>query len=142
MSRKATIDCEIGLEIVICCECGMSFAFPAQIVQRFWRSHETFYCPAGHGQHFAGESDVEKLKRQLKATERLAQIEQERRQDAERAAKHAEDRRRATAAAHTRTKNRIAAGVCPCCNRSFENLRHHMATQHPEYRDEDRKESA
>jgi hypothetical protein len=23
--------------------------------------------------------------------------------------------------------------VCPCCNRSFQNLRRHMATKHPEF---------
>ena len=27
----------------------------------------------------------------------------------------------------------MANGVCPCCNRSFENLRNHMHTQHPDY---------
>jgi hypothetical protein len=28
---------------------------------------------------------------------------------------------------------RIGNGVCPCCNRSFTNLRRHMTTKHPEY---------
>lgn len=30
-------------------------------------------------------------------------------------------------------RNRAAAGVCPCCNRTFEQLGRHMTTKHPEY---------
>lgn len=26
-----------------------------------------------------------------------------------------------------------ACGVCPCCNRSFTNVRRHMTSQHPDY---------
>lgn len=33
----------------------------------------------------------------------------------------------------TRTRNRIANGVCPCCDRSFTNLQRHMASKHPDY---------
>jgi hypothetical protein len=32
----------------------------------------------------------------------------------------------------TRLKNRAAAGLCTCCNRSFQNLRKHMEIKHPE----------
>ena len=43
--------------------------------------------------------------------------------------------RRASAARGqvTKLKNRAAAGVCPCCNRQFQNLKNHMATKHPEF---------
>jgi hypothetical protein len=34
----------------------------------------------------------------------------------------------------TRIKKRVAAGVCPCCNRSFKDLARHMAGQHPDYK--------
>ena len=27
---------------------------------------------------------------------------------------------------------RVHNGVCPCCNRSFQNLQKHMKTKHPE----------
>lgn len=30
----------------------------------------------------------------------------------------------------TRLKNRVANGVCPCCNRTFANLQRHMSTKH------------
>jgi hypothetical protein len=32
-----------------------------------------------------------------------------------------------------RLKQRVAAGVCPCCNRTFTNLAEHMAGQHAEF---------
>lgn len=31
------------------------------------------------------------------------------------------------------TLRRIAAGVCPCCRRSFTDLARHMSSQHPDY---------
>lgn len=33
----------------------------------------------------------------------------------------------------TRLKNRVAAGVCPCCHRSFKQLSEHMKMKHPDY---------
>lgn len=33
-------------------------------------------------------------------------------------------------------KNRVANGVCPCCNRHFENLERHMKGQHPDFQPE------
>jgi hypothetical protein len=34
----------------------------------------------------------------------------------------------------TKIKNRVGNGVCPCCDRSFTNLRRHMSTQHPAWK--------
>jgi hypothetical protein len=47
----------------------------------------------------------------------------------------AERRRRAEKAAKTKIKNRVAKGVCPCCNRTFQNLADHMKSKHPDYAD-------
>ncbi|WP_165394478.1 helix-turn-helix domain-containing protein [Pseudoxanthomonas winnipegensis] len=30
-------------------------------------------------------------------------------------------------------RQRVMNGVCPCCNRTFENLRRHMHDKHPEF---------
>lgn len=40
---------------------------------------------------------------------------------------------RATKGRLTKTKKRIANGVCPCCNRHFVNLERHMTGKHPDY---------
>lgn len=33
----------------------------------------------------------------------------------------------------TRLKRRAANGVCPCCTRTFADLKRHMANQHPDF---------
>lgn len=50
---------------------------------------------------------------------------------------HAERQASARKGQVTRLKNRAAAGVCPCCTRSFENLRRHMTTKHPTFKAEE-----
>jgi hypothetical protein len=36
-----------------------------------------------------------------------------------------------------KARKRAAAALCPCCNRSFVQLRRHLASQHPDYKGED-----
>lgn len=49
----------------ICPTCGMEFSMPAEVQLKLRRRHNTFYCPNGHKQHYAGETEEENLKRQL-----------------------------------------------------------------------------
>jgi hypothetical protein len=35
--------------------------------------------------------------------------------------------------AQVASKERVSAGVCPCCTRTFQNLAQHMANQHPDF---------
>ncbi|MEC4836842.1 hypothetical protein R2362_20105 [Mycobacteroides chelonae] len=116
-----------------CCNCGMAFAMPGEFERRRREDRKNFYCPAGHGQHYTGKTEAEKqreradrLQRQVEAREADIRFEQ-RRLESERRA-HA-----ATKGTLTKTKKRIANGVCPCCNRSFANVARHVAGQHPEY---------
>jgi hypothetical protein len=44
-----------------------------------------------------------------------------------------ERQRRAQKAAKTRVMNRIKAGECPCCGKTFPDLHKHMTEQHPHY---------
>lgn len=37
-------------------------------------------------------------------------------------------------ATKTRIKNRVKNGVCPCCNRTFENLARHMQAKHSDFK--------
>jgi len=111
-----------------CCGCGIEFAAPEEFVKARRRDHQTFYCPAGHAQHFPHKSDVEELK------DKLAAVRSQRDQ-AKKEAEHAEARRRGEKAAKTRLQKRVAAGVCPCCKRSFSQLASHMAAKHPGWPD-------
>ena len=98
----------------------------------------SFYCSYGHSLHFApGESKIDELQRELNiAKQRLAMKD-----DLIKAAQAeaAENARRLSAAKGriTKLRNRAAAGVCPCCNRTFAALARHMATKHPGFKQED-----
>lgn len=51
---------------VVCDECGIRFLVPSEWKTRRIRDHETWYCPNGHGWHFTGLSEGEKLRREVK----------------------------------------------------------------------------
>lgn len=118
---------------ITCCNCGVAFGLDDDHYKRLRASHDWFYCPNGHQQHFTGKTEAERLREQLAAAERLAIRERNAKEEAQRRAVSAEMSRRVTKGHLTRTKRRVAAGVCPCCNRTFENLARHMKGQHPDF---------
>lgn len=88
-----------------------------------------FYCPNGHSQHYLGETDAEKVRREMQqkvdAAERMTEwLRGQAAKDAK-AAKTAK-------AALKKAETRINAGVCPHCNRTFSQLARHMQTKHPD----------
>lgn len=94
----------------------------------------TFFCAYGHGQVYAvGETEAEKLRRERdRLAQQIAQRDDEIRRQRE--LREATERQLAAAKGQvTKIKNRVSAGVCPCCNRSFENLMRHMHSKHPDY---------
>jgi 5-methylcytosine-specific restriction endonuclease McrA len=128
-----TIEFAVELEAVTCCVCGVVFAFSVDAVRKRRRDHKDFWCPNGHSLSFNAESEEDRLKRQLKEAGQAADVlraqlrfEADQRQAAERSLRRAK-------AAHTRTKQRIANGVCPECRRHFADLDEHMHMEHPGY---------
>ncbi len=120
---------------VTCYKCGVPFSMPEHLSKKKRQHGETFWCPNGHSQWW-GESTVDKLERKLKQM-KSSRDYWERASSEERADhEHTRNRLRATKAAHTRTKNRIHKGVCPHCNRHFEDLQRHMETKHPDKAEE------
>lgn len=116
------------LYIIDCCTCGVVFGFPTTMEDRRRADGKVFYCPNGHSMVFR-DTDAVKIRH---LSESLARERQ--RLDQERArANHMAAVARGHKGAHQRTKNRIAKGVCPCCNRTFIDLGRHMAGQHPNY---------
>ena len=97
------------------------------------RDHRTWYCPNGHPRHYPGESDIEKAQRLQREAERVAEAHRMMRESEARRRASAEHRLRAQKGVTTKLRKRIAAGACPCCKRSFQNLARHMQTKHPEY---------
>ena len=135
--RNRTVYNEQTIHVIECASCSVDFGIGDDFMARRRKDHQTFYCPNGHENFYAGPSAEEKrlaqTERELEAARSLAQREARRRERAEAQARTSEYQRRAAKGQLTRTRKRIAAGVCPCCNRSFQNLGRHMAGQHPDY---------
>lgn len=121
-----------GQLVVNTCWCGMRHAIPEELHDFQHRQHRdgreqtAIYCPLGHTYVTSGEGEAAKLRRQLeserhKAGRLAAELDQ------------AEASARAYKGAATRARKRAGAGVCPCCKRSFSQLRRHMASKHPDF---------
>lgn len=133
---SAAIQLAVNFTTETCCnkDCGMPFAMPTD----FYRARSSspgsaFFCPRGHGQHYTGETEEAKLRRQLESERNNSAFWRERKDETERrlAAQRAQTTRAKNEA--KRIKGRIAAGVCPCCNRTFKQLTAHMKAKHPDY---------
>jgi hypothetical protein len=125
------------LTVLTCCraECSVTFAFTEGYERRRREDHEWFYCPNGHRQHYSEPGELERVKRQLKYTRESEEFHR---------GQAALARRQAAAfkGQRTRVLNLITKGICPVagCRRNFENVRQHMADQHPDFHEhEDRK---
>lgn len=117
----------VEMEIHECGVCGVTFGLSKGFANARRNDHETWCCPNGHNWSWSGESETETLRRQLSnERDRVARERANRDQ--------AEASLRATKGVVTKQKKklaRVAAGVCPCCNRSFQDLGRHMETKHP-----------
>jgi hypothetical protein len=120
------------LVVVNCATCGVTYAIPDSF-NRSARKHHgdrpngwTICCPFGHTWWYIGKTELERARDQL-AAERS-------RHDQTKSELHGA---RVSAgkqrAARKRIETRVAAGVCPCCHRTFKQLARHMATKHPDF---------
>ena len=121
------------LVIEECCECHTRFAMSHALKTQRLEDKKNFYCPNGHGQHYTGKSEEERLTEQLAREKRLRGYTEATLTSTRDQLQATEYSLRSHKAAKTRIKNRIAAGVCPCCNRTFQNVAAHMVGQHPDF---------
>ena len=120
------------LELIECYKCNTIFGMSPGLMKRCREQGQDFYCPNGHCQHFT-KSEVQRLKDQLAAAAREKEYLTARVESNRSRADRAERRVTAYKGQVTRIKNRVGKGVCPCCNRTFQNLARHMETQHPDF---------
>ena len=117
-----------------CCQCREVFWIGDETYQVLRRSGQDFHCPFGHQQHFSpGKTDIEILREQLDEERRQRQRAEQRVAEARDEAAHERRRANGYKGHATRITKRAKAGICVCCNRSFQNLRRHMATKHPQF---------
>lgn len=126
----------ITLKSETCCNCGVVFGIESNHRQRLIETHASFYCPNGHSQHYTAKTEAEKLREELERTQQR-ESDQRRLKEQARAETEKVTRKLISTKGHiTRIKNRVANGVCPCCNRTFKQLAQHMKAKHPEYKKE------
>lgn len=123
-----------------CYLCGTPFAMPSTLRKERLADHRAFYCPNGHGQVYTGETEAQKLAKQLKAKQDELGREKHWREQSEEHARdlakrvvHERARVNGYKGAIARTKNRVAKGQCPCCSHKFKDLKTHMVTEHPNW---------
>lgn len=135
-TRGTTYGATVDMSLEQCCACGMPFAmtvdFKNDRLQRR-RNDNTFYCPRGHAQHYTGESDAQKLRREKERLEQSLEWARQSRANAERRAEHEAARARGYKGHAAKLSKRIKAGECPCCHAKFPDLQGHMAAEHPDF---------
>lgn len=115
-----------------CINCGVPFGLDRAYRNERQKDHRSFVCPNGHSQFWPQENTEERLRRELAEAEGSAAAARAR---AQRAREETEATRRRLSAAKgqiTKMRKRAAAGICPCCKRSFKAVRQHMESQHPQ----------
>ncbi len=117
------------------CWCSIQFVIPRSLFDYYKRMDGAWslHCPLGHTMVPAGQSEADKVRDELtrekhRAEQARAEADSWRRRNA------VTDRQLSARKGQiTKIKNRIARGVCPACNRTFENVGRHMATKHPTF---------
>lgn len=110
-----------GRLVVETCWCGIVHAIPENLQRQAEEHGRQVYCPLGHTWVIT-ETVEKKLKREQErhaATKQLLRAE--------------ERSHSATRGQLTKARKRAAAGVCPCCHRTFQNVQRHVKTKHPEF---------
>lgn len=115
-----------------CCNCHQSFYMVRSKYDACRTKGESFYCPNGHSMHYT-DTEILRLKKELEQQKKRTEWAEQNRDSLRKDRDSIEKSRNALKGVITKTKNRIKNGVCPCCTRSFVNVRRHMATKHPEY---------
>lgn len=133
MTYLAKIVREQKLNIWECATCQIPIALTLDHEERLRTYGGTFHCPVGHPNSWHGNTEVDRLRAKLADQTRTASQMAERARVAESAAQQSEEARAAASKELKRVKARVKAGVCPCCNRTFQQLARHMTTKHPEY---------
>jgi DNA repair exonuclease SbcCD ATPase subunit len=114
---------------VTSCWCGIRLAIPDNLYRYLQKSDKNHcYCPLGHTFVFSNT-----LEEQLEQAREHARKAREREGATYSLLKEEERSHAATRGHLTRAKkqvHRAEHGVCPHCNRSFQNLTRHMETKH------------
>lgn len=106
--------------------CNLEFGLPRSLYDDCRNNGTAFHCPKCGCPRVFTESETKKLKKAIRILKGNVDNSERRRLEAE-------EQRNAARKSHKKMRDRVKNGVCPCCNRSFDNLLRHMRTKHPDY---------
>jgi uncharacterized Zn finger protein (UPF0148 family) len=120
-----------------CPTCGVVFGVPERVVDQRREDGGSVYCPHGHTMVFTrGDSveqrEIKELKRKLDDERRRADSATSNMHWAQERAKGANISAGIARSKLAKTIQRVHAGVCPHCNRTFKQLAAHMKSKHSE----------
>jgi hypothetical protein len=126
MTRGTTYQYAVDVTLVVetCCSCGVAFGLETRYREERLRKHSLeFHCPNGHPQHYIGETEEQKLRRQLRdQREYAAALAAERDQ--------VEMQRRAYKGQVTKLRKRTLDGECSICGKRLAHLDRHVRRMH------------
>jgi hypothetical protein len=122
-----------GRLVTTTCWCGIRVAIPEELYEYAQQGgNRSIYCPLGHTFVYR-ENEASRLRSELEAERKRTERERVRARAIADQRDAAERSARAYKGQATKLRKRAAAGVCPCCNRSFVQLERHMSRQHPDF---------
>lgn len=127
--KDVDIQADYGLRVMTCGTCGVIHAIPVSIYENCLNEGGFWHCPNGHSRGWGKGTLQSQLDKEKQRRQWAEEAEADRRADIAALNKQLSAQKAAT----TKAKKRHAAAVCPCCNRSFVQLRRHMKSQHPDY---------
>lgn len=118
--------------ITVCANCGVRFGMSEKLETERRQDGGRFHCPNGHFLTF-GESAADKLRRERdRLQQEIARLKEEA-AEAWQAESKARDRVQRAESRVKKLAKRAAAGTCPSCRRTFQDMATHMKRQHPEF---------
>lgn len=106
--------------------CHITIGLPKRLYDDCRNKKACFHCPKCGGKQVFKTSELDQLKQDVqRLTIKL--------DEAKILQNQAERQRDASKKSHRKIRDRVKNGVCPCCNRSFQNLLRHMRTEHPDF---------
>ena len=119
-----------------CPHCAGVYAIVQSYIDEAYRQggfKQCWACPYCKHERGYGVGEVDKLKKQLVFAESTANWHKYRAENAQRESEYFRKSRDAIKGVVTRIKKRVGNGICPCCQKSFQNLKEHMTSKHPHY---------
>lgn len=126
----SAIRLQTSFTVYDCATCGVLYAVTDEYDARRRFDGQSFYCPNGHSQSYTSEAS--RLRKRLEEAERNATrlLAEQDRLVAEKY-ELARDLKRSKRE-HKVVMRRITNGVCPCCQRTFQDVLAHMQRKHPD----------